>query len=161
MKRKTLIIVGFQGPVPEGAKTPSPSTPPAASAVGGPASTSADDPTRQVFDGFPYLVARLRSAVFLVQPVPAALPREELIVLARKQAEESGLSTCLAFGLSDGIYCEPDGSVEARDCIPRGGRQLFGELIPGPELPSDAEVEAREERLEAYLVERKRRVPGG
>ncbi len=161
MKRKDIYMVVYQEPVPGGAKKPGPSVRPAAPAVGGPASTSAADPTRQVFDGFPYLVARLRASVFLVQPVPAALPREELIVLARKQAEESGLSICLAFGLRDGVYCEPDGSVEARDCIPRGGRQLFGELVPGPELPSDEEVEAREERLAAYLSERKRRVRGG
>ncbi len=161
MKRKDIYMVCYQEPVPGGAKPPSSSVPPAASAVVGPASTSPDDPTRQVFDGFPYLVARLRSAVFLVQPVPAALSREELIVLARKQAEESGLSTCLAFGLRDGVYCEPGGSVEARDGIPRGGRQLFGQLVPGPELPSDEDVEAREKRLEAYLVERKLRVRGG
>ncbi len=147
-----IIIVGYHGPIPGGAKSPTSVKTP---------STSAADPTSQVFDGFPYIVARLDTLVFLVQPVPATLPREELIALAREQAAASGLSTCLAFGVRDGVYCEPGGEPRARGEIPCGGDQVSGRLLSGPRLPADAETGVREERLGAYLVERERRMRGG
>lgn len=142
-----VIIVGYHGPIPGGAK--------ATTGVRVP-STSAADPTSQVFDGFPYIVARLGPLVFLVQPVPANLRREELIALARGQADASGLSNCLALGLRDGVYCEPGGEPLTRESIPCGGEQVSGRLLAGPRLPADAEVEAREVRLDDYLRERGR-----
>ena len=147
-----VIIVGYHGPIPGGAKATTGARVP---------STSAADPTSQVFDGFPYIVARLGPLIFLVQTVPAGLPREELIALAREQAAASGLSTCLAVGVRDGVYCEPGGGVRSCADIPCGGEQVSGRLLAGPRLPADAETEAREERLGTYLFERWSRTRGG
>lgn len=127
---------------------------PKSTIVIGPATHSPEDRTRQVFDGFPYLVVRLGPAVYCVIPVPAAAERGNLIALARHQALSNQLPTCLAFGLRDGVYCEPDGSVTSRDLIPRGGTQLSGPLRLGREFAPDPEQAAREARLQAYLRDR-------
>lgn len=120
----------------------------------GPASTSSRDRATQVFDGFPYLVVRLAPAVYLLRLVPSGAPREELIALARRQAMANRLSTCLAFGLRDGVFCEPDGGVEERDLIPRGGFQMTGPLRLAREVAPDGEMRAREARLASYLRQR-------
>ena len=124
------------------------------SSLVGPANLSTADRATQVFDGFPYLVVRMGPAVYLVIPVPKDAPREELIALARHQAVSNRLSTCLAFGLRDGVYCEADGSLTARELIPRGGTQITGPLRLGRELGREGELRGREERLRAYLRER-------
>lgn len=152
MRQRIMIIRGGPGPLEPGTNVPTNIAP---------ASSSPEDPTRQVFDGFPYLVVRIGPAVYLVWPVPARAPREELIALAREQATASGLPTCLAFGLRDGVYCDPGGGVEARPQIPRGGKQMSGRLRSFPEFPRDEELEARKDRLEDYLREREHRAQGG
>ena len=120
----------------------------------GPASVSAANPTTQVFDGFPYLVVRLAPAVYFLALVPVNVARTELAELARRQAVANGLSTCLAFGLCDGVFCEPDGSVQPRDLIPRGGTQVTGPLRLGHEFEHGGEMAARAVRLAAYLRSR-------
>lgn len=60
----------------------------------------------------------------------------------------------LVVRLGPGVYCDPDGSVEQREQIPRGGTQRTGPLRLGREFVGDGELAARQERLEAYLRER-------
>jgi hypothetical protein len=120
----------------------------------GPASASPEDRATQVFDRFPYLVVRLAPAVYLIRLVPSGESREELVALARRQAMANRLSTCLALGLRDGVFCEPDGSVEGRNLIPRGGFQMTGTLPFPREVARHAELPGREARLEAYIRQR-------
>lgn len=78
---------------------------------------------------FPYLLVRIKPAVYGIAPLPAALDRESLIALAQREHATHGhvFSMCVVFALDDAVYLDAEGQPHEGP-RPWGGRTVHWPL---------------------------------
>ena len=96
-----------------------------------------------IFDGYSYLLTRLRPAFYHVILLPREKSMAQLSVAAAAQARLNDLPTCLVLGHDSCCYHDATGTpTHARD-IPRGGALSFGKLEPYGAIPVTDELASR------------------
>lgn len=107
--------------------------------------------TLLTFDGYPYLVSRVLSAMFHIILLPACLSDNSLKQIAFFQAVMNNLETCLVLRAKQSIFFEGDGSSALSDFLPRGNTFVSGKLLPCIDFPETEEFRQRTERLKAFV----------
>ncbi len=73
---------------------------------------------------YPYLVVRMMSAVYQIQPLPLKLYLEDegkMVSFIVEYSKKKDKRMCLVTSPSRGIYVEPNGSIKIMKNIPSGG----------------------------------------
>jgi hypothetical protein len=107
-----------------------------------------------VFDGFPYLVIRVVSALYHITLLPGDAGERDLAGLARAQWGANRLDVCLVTGPERALYITADGREGQATTPPQGGIPIAGRLKPPTTWPDTRELHARQDRLARFLEAR-------
>ena len=113
----------------------------------------------EMFNGFPYLVTSIVSALHHVTLLPAEFSDAALLALAGAQIAANKLPTCLTLKRDAAVYFDVDGGADVSHEPPRGEWVVFGRLEPQIAFPSSVDLRSRQQWL-ARFVE-KHSGPGG
>lgn len=92
------------------------------------------------FEGYPYLITRLVSALHHIAPLPESLKLKEYFDIAINQVRANKLPACLILGPDKCVYFYSDGRAEASDSLPINhiiatkGLKLYGNYLVSAEL---------------------------
>lgn len=106
-----------------------------------------------LFEGFPYLVTPVVSAMYHVILLPDDLGPEDLIEIARRQARANRLPTCLVLKADSALYLAADGSEHSSASPPRGGVIVTSRLRPCRTFAETKTLAARRLALERFANE--------
>ncbi len=81
-----------------------------------------------LFEGFPYIVARIVPSMYHLILLPDDVSTEDLVEIAQRQARANRLQTCLAVAADSALYIEPDGGQQWSATPPTGGVIITGRL---------------------------------
>jgi hypothetical protein len=104
------------------------------------------------FEGFPYLVTRLLSALYHLIPLPTGLSESDVRGLALQQVLSNRLNTCLVLGGDRAVYFDPSGDSRDTDTAPAGRSVLTGQLLPPIDFTDSEELRERRGQLEAFAT---------
>lgn len=103
-----------------------------------------------VFDGYPYLISRIgHTPLRHIALVPADLPRERIIDLARAQASANRFDAAACLAIDDVVYVYPDGSAAPSGVVPAGD-PVTDRLRLAEDFPETPELAARRARLHDF-----------
>ena len=103
------------------------------------------------FDGFPYIVTRIVSALYHIILLPSKVVPEELLEIARRQAAANALMTCLVLDEDRCAYIGEDGGVDWSDAVPEASSWVSDKLMPCAEFEESEDMRERKERLRAFV----------
>lgn len=113
-----------------------------------------EEPVLRLFDGFPYLVARVVPEMRHFMILPGSLPESQLLWLAWMQNAANRLEACLVLAADRAFFLEPGGGCIPSEAAPRGGIPVTGRLALLP-LIDDSSPECADRRrlLDAFVEE--------
>jgi hypothetical protein len=107
-----------------------------------------------LFDGFPYLSVRVVGAMRHLTLLPVDWPADQLDALGRRQVAANRLPACLVLSPDRALAYDAAGDVgRATPQPPRGGLLVAGHLEPPVPVPASDELQARADRLAAFLAD--------
>jgi hypothetical protein len=105
------------------------------------------------FEGFPYLITRVVSALYHVILLPTPLSYSGLRMLALRQTLANRLDTCLVLADNHAVYFDARGDSWESGTPPAGGSVLSGQLLPAVDFLESEDMRTRREQLEAFAAE--------
>ncbi len=118
------------------------------------------DGTR-AFEGFPYLATRVVSLLHHIMLLPASWQAEQLLELARRQAQANRLPTCMVLAGDLCVYFGQDGRAYRSAEIPSGAYIVSTKLAPAEPIPESTEVAARQVGLSIFEEAQRRNLGTG
>jgi len=106
------------------------------------------------FDGYPYLLTHVVAGLAHVTPLPASLPADLLVALARQQRDANRLPLWLLLDAHRSVAFEPSGESSLEPSVPWRGYLITGRLRLAVPLTESPELVARQERLAAGIAAR-------
>jgi hypothetical protein len=101
----------------------------------------------RAFEGFPYLATRLVSLLHHIVLLPRSWQPEQLLGIARRQAQANCLPTCLVLAGDVCVYFGEDGGAYRSAEIPCGAYVVSKKLAPAEPIPESAELAERQREL--------------
>ena len=107
-----------------------------------------------LFTGFPYLLTRVVDALrhIILLPEPWTGRTEELLDIARRQAQANQLETALVLAADRAAFFSADGSTSGFVAAPRGGILVPDRLEPVVEIEPSDQLRARRGDLAAWMA---------
>jgi hypothetical protein len=102
------------------------------------------------FDGFPYLVTRVVSALYHIIPLPAGQPTARYESWLNRQEGANRLETCLVMSKSSTLHADGNGKVGRNGHAPTGGIIVTRRLAPCETYEPTPDLVARCLRLERF-----------